>query len=183
MSTFDRLADLPLTIEGYALEAPRAERLERLPAPLDDLLLRGGGQEGVGRGHHLRRRGPGGAAGGGAAQPLAGGWTLGSFCDHLEALDLWPSRRCGPRRATTASGPTSRPRSTSRCARPASPRRSRPPPRPGRRPALRRALEVAVDQGLHSGQQERRADPTDDRPEDDHRVSDWASVIGGCPDA
>ena len=36
-------------------------------------------------------------------------------------------------------------------------------------PLLRRALEVAVDQRLHGGQQQRRADPAEDRPEDDDR--------------
>ena len=34
---------------------------------------------------------------------------------------------------------------------------------------LRRALEVAVDQRLHRGQQQRRAEAADDRPEDDDR--------------
>ena len=34
---------------------------------------------------------------------------------------------------------------------------------------LRRAFEVAVDQRLHRGQQERRAEPADHRPEDDDR--------------
>ena len=34
---------------------------------------------------------------------------------------------------------------------------------------LSRAFEVAVDEGLHGGQQERRADPTHHRPEDDDR--------------
>ena len=34
---------------------------------------------------------------------------------------------------------------------------------------LRRALEVAVDQRLHRRQQQRRAEPADDRPEDDDR--------------
>ena len=34
---------------------------------------------------------------------------------------------------------------------------------------LRRSLEVAVDQRLHRGQQQRRAEPADDRPEDDDR--------------
>jgi hypothetical protein len=34
---------------------------------------------------------------------------------------------------------------------------------------LGRSLEVAVDERLHGRQQERRADPTDDRPEDDDR--------------
>ena len=36
-------------------------------------------------------------------------------------------------------------------------------------PLLRGALEVAVDQRLHRGQQQRRAEPADDRPEDDDR--------------
>ena len=36
-------------------------------------------------------------------------------------------------------------------------------------PLLSRSLEVAVDEGLHGGQQERRADPTEHRPEDDDR--------------
>ena len=35
--------------------------------------------------------------------------------------------------------------------------------------ALGRALEVAVDQRLHRRQEERRAEPADDRPEDDDR--------------
>ena len=34
---------------------------------------------------------------------------------------------------------------------------------------LRRALEVAVDERLHRRQQQRRAEPADDRPEDDDR--------------
>ena len=36
-------------------------------------------------------------------------------------------------------------------------------------PLLRRPLEIAVDEGLHGGQQERRAEPADHRPEDDDR--------------
>ena len=39
--------------------------------------------------------------------------------------------------------------------------------RVGLRPS--RALEVPVDQGLHRGQQQRRPEPADDRPEDDDR--------------
>ena len=35
--------------------------------------------------------------------------------------------------------------------------------------SLHRALEVAVDQGLHRGEQERRSEAADDRPEDDDR--------------
>ena len=46
-------------------------------------------------------------------------WTLASFCDHVEALDLWPRAADAASLAPLPpSGPTSRPRSTSRCARP-----------------------------------------------------------------
>ena len=37
------------------------------------------------------------------------------------------------------------------------------------RPRASRALEVPVDQGLHCGQQQRRPEPADDRPEDNDR--------------
>jgi hypothetical protein len=42
-------------------------------------------------------------------------------------------------------------------------------PNHGVHPLLRGALEVAVDQRLHGGQQQRRAEPTHDGPEDDDR--------------
>jgi len=53
--------------------------------------MRGAGQEGVGEDvtydaedHEILQ-----AAG--AVVPLAGKWTLRSFCDHVEALELWPT--------------------------------------------------------------------------------------------
>src|SRR5919198_809256 len=54
------------------------------------IRLRGGGEEGIGEDvtydavdHDvLQSAGP--------VLPLAGERTLGEFCDHLEALDLWP---------------------------------------------------------------------------------------------
>ena len=45
---------------------------------------------------------------------------------------------------------------------------------------LRRALEVAVDQRLHRGQQERRTQSTDDRPEDDDRSQALSERHGQC---
>src|SRR4051812_12567429 len=88
---WSRVADLPLEIEDYALE-----RLERdVPSDFTRvstvLRLRGGdGHEGLGEDvsydpedqHALQEAGP--------IQPLAGSWTLESFCDHLATLDLWP---------------------------------------------------------------------------------------------
>ena len=52
MATFDRLANLPLTIEGYELEGkeftiPGFERLSTV------IHLKGGGEDGRRRGRHL----------------------------------------------------------------------------------------------------------------------------------
>ncbi len=86
----DKLADLALTIDSYELE-----RLER--AVSSEFLrvstvihLHGAGEEGIGEDvtydavdqDNLQAAGP--------VQPLAGTWTLAGFCDHLEALNLWP---------------------------------------------------------------------------------------------
>ena len=44
-----------------------------------------------------------------------------------------------------------------------------------------RAVEVAVDQRLHRREQERRAEATDDRPEDDDRGQVLGEVIARAP--
>jgi hypothetical protein len=86
--TYDLLADLPLTIEGYELEP-----LERAGAQWTRRTtvfhLRGGDAEGVGEDvvydpdHQLRqqRSGP--------SLDLAGEWTLHSFSEHVGRLDLF----------------------------------------------------------------------------------------------
>ena len=49
---------------------------------------------------------------------------------------------------------------------------------------LRRALEVAVDERLHRREEQRGAEPADDRPEDDDRRQTLcASVIASAPTA
>ena len=120
VALYDQLADLPLEIEDYALE-----RLQRdvssgfsRQTTVDPPARRR--PRGPRRGRQLRRRRPRRPAGRRARLAAGRQRTLASFCDHLDALDLWPaSRRATRPRASTASGPTSRPRSTSRCARPA----------------------------------------------------------------
>ena len=50
--------------------------------------------------------------------PLAGEWTLGSFCAHLAGVDQWPEAAgVGPGAQLAQLGATSRPRWTSRCGR------------------------------------------------------------------
>jgi hypothetical protein len=92
MSLFEeRLADLPLRIEGYALEGLSRDVSSAFTRVSTVIRMRGAGQEGVGEDvtydaedHEILQ-----AAG--AVLPLAGKWTLRSFCDHVEALELWPT--------------------------------------------------------------------------------------------
>jgi len=82
---WSRLAQLPLVIEDYALE-----RLERPPAfghdrGTDLVRLRGGGEEGLGEDITVYL--PEGTAA--PALELSGEWTLGSFCEHLAAIEQW----------------------------------------------------------------------------------------------
>jgi hypothetical protein len=89
-STFSLLADLPLEVEGYALEGLReyvSSSFERLSTVVH---LRGGGLEGVGEDvvydavDHvaLQEAGP--------VHDLAGRFTLAEFCELIDGLDLFP---------------------------------------------------------------------------------------------
>jgi L-alanine-DL-glutamate epimerase-like enolase superfamily enzyme len=89
-NTFDLLSGLPLEVDGYELEALKAEvssGFERLSTVVH---LRGGGLEGAGEDVvydaedqiALRAAGP--------VAPLAGRYTLGEFCELIDGLDLFP---------------------------------------------------------------------------------------------
>ena len=90
MSTFEHLADLPLTVDGYALEGLSANvssGFERLSTVVH---LQGAGAEGVGEDvvydaeDHvaLQKAGP--------VLDLAGSFTLAEFCARIDGLDLFP---------------------------------------------------------------------------------------------
>jgi hypothetical protein len=92
MSLFEeRLAGLPLHIEGYALEGLTRDVSSAFTRASTVIRMHGAGEEGAGEDvtydaadHEvLQAAGP--------VLPLAGDWTLGSFCEHVEALDLWPA--------------------------------------------------------------------------------------------
>jgi L-alanine-DL-glutamate epimerase-like enolase superfamily enzyme len=92
MSLFaERLADLPLHIDGYELEGLMREVSSAFTRVSTVIRMHGAGEEGVGEDvtydapdHELvQATGP--------VLPFAGEWTLGSFCEHVEALDLWPA--------------------------------------------------------------------------------------------
>ena len=91
MSTFDLLADLPLEVEGYALEGLRAQVSSGFERLTTVVHLHGGGARGRRRGRRLRRRGPRRPPGGRRrCTTLAGRYTLGEFCELIDSLDLFP---------------------------------------------------------------------------------------------
>ena len=91
MGTYDRLADLPLAVEGYGLDGLArtvSSGFERLTTVV---RLQGGGEEGLGEDvtydadEHREQlaRGP--------SLDLSGEWTLATFAAHLDGLDLFPA--------------------------------------------------------------------------------------------
>ena len=89
MSLYDAVKDLPLEIEGYALDLLELQAREDFLRKTTVVRLIGRGEEGIGEDvtYHgeehdrLQARGP--------DLPLAGSWTLNSFSEHLAALPLF----------------------------------------------------------------------------------------------
>ena len=91
MTTWDRIAQIPVTIEDYSLEGLSADVSSEFERKTTIIHLRGGGEEGRGEDvtydavdHDiLQAAGP--------TLPLAGRHTLASFAELLGSLDLFPS--------------------------------------------------------------------------------------------
>jgi L-alanine-DL-glutamate epimerase-like enolase superfamily enzyme len=89
-NTWDRLASLPLQIEGYGFEPLQALVSSEFERKSTVIHIVGAGHEGIGEDvtydavdHEILQ-----AAG--ADLPLQGSWTIGSFSEHLATLDLFP---------------------------------------------------------------------------------------------
>ena len=90
VSTYERIADLPLEIEGYSLEGLSRVVSSGFERHTTVIRIQGGGLEGAGEdvtydGDHQpaqQEAGPG--------LPLAGRWTFDSFSRHLGELDTFP---------------------------------------------------------------------------------------------
>lgn len=82
---WERVAGLSLVVEGYSLERLEAEPLHGYERTTTQMRLSGAGEVGIGEDVGLD---PLDAAD--AVLPLAGEWTLASFCDRLAELDQWP---------------------------------------------------------------------------------------------
>jgi L-alanine-DL-glutamate epimerase-like enolase superfamily enzyme len=91
MTTFDLLADLPLTVEGYSLRGLRAEISPDFERHTTLVEISGGGLSGIGEDvvytseEHLEYQALG------AVHDLSGTRPLGEFCELVESLDLFPS--------------------------------------------------------------------------------------------
>ena len=91
VSTYELLAEMPLHVEGYELEAHEVAFSSEFVRKTTVIRLRGAGEEGLGEDvtyavedqEALQREGAG-------RWPLAGSWTLASFAEHLRALNLFP---------------------------------------------------------------------------------------------
>jgi L-alanine-DL-glutamate epimerase-like enolase superfamily enzyme len=89
-SLWEKIADLPLEIEDYALERLQRDVSSAFTRVSTVLRFRGDGHEGLGEDVSYEVADQDALQAAGATQPLAGTWTLESFCDHLATLDLWP---------------------------------------------------------------------------------------------
>lgn len=89
-SVWPQLASLPLHIEDYALERLEQQVSSGFLRISTHIRLGGGGHEGIGEDVSYEESDQVAQLDRGAVLPLAGEWTLESFCDHLATLDLWP---------------------------------------------------------------------------------------------
>ena len=90
MSDWDRLKNLALTIDDYVLDRLERDVSSDFLRVTTVIRLRGGGQEGIGEDVVYDAEDHDAAQQAGPTLPLAGEWTLGSFCAHVEQLDLFP---------------------------------------------------------------------------------------------
>jgi L-alanine-DL-glutamate epimerase-like enolase superfamily enzyme len=89
-STWEHLAGLRLLVEHYSLRALNALVSSEFERKSTVIALEGAGQEGLGEDvtydavdqEILQAAGP--------VLALAGEWTIGSFCEHVASLDLFP---------------------------------------------------------------------------------------------
>ena len=90
MATFDRIADLSLSVDSYELERLEQAVSSDFTRVTTIIHLRGGGEEGIGEDVTYNAGDQDVQLERGAVLPLAGAWTLRSFSAALGDLDLWP---------------------------------------------------------------------------------------------
>jgi len=89
-SLWPRLAELPLVVEGYELGTLSAEMAGGQVRTTIQVRIHGAGHDGLGEDVGVMPEDDDPLAKVPAALPLAGEWTLESFCDHLGTVEQWP---------------------------------------------------------------------------------------------
>ena len=89
MSTYDRIAGLPLRIEGYSLEVLALELSPEFRRLTTVIRLHGDGEEGVGEDVCYEESEHTSQAEAGPVLPLAGEFEFDGFSEQLGALDLF----------------------------------------------------------------------------------------------
>jgi L-alanine-DL-glutamate epimerase-like enolase superfamily enzyme len=89
VGSYDLIADLPLTVESYALEGLELDTGFADPRMTTLIRLQGGGREGVGEDVTYDGLDQAGFQATGPVLPLAGDWTIRSLSEHLDGLELF----------------------------------------------------------------------------------------------
>jgi L-alanine-DL-glutamate epimerase-like enolase superfamily enzyme len=89
VSLWPKLAELPLVVEGYELDTLSAEMANGQVRTTIQVHVRGGGHEGLGEDVGVMPDWDDPLSMMPASLPLAGEWTLESFCDHLGTVEQW----------------------------------------------------------------------------------------------
>jgi hypothetical protein len=90
MATFDLLAELPLRVESYSLEALSAEIAPEFTRHCTLVWMHGAGHAGVGEDVTYGEDEQAAFQRAGAVHELSGSWSLASFCEAVEQLELFP---------------------------------------------------------------------------------------------
>ena len=92
MATWDLVADLPLHVEGYALEGREQDVSSDFTRKSTTIHLRGHGEEGLGEDVVYEASDHEAQQAAGPVLDLAGDWTLGSFSAALADIDLFVTK-------------------------------------------------------------------------------------------
>jgi L-alanine-DL-glutamate epimerase-like enolase superfamily enzyme len=90
LSDWERLKELELHIDDYEIARLERDVSSHFLRVSTEIRLRGAGEEGIGEDVIYDAEDHDAAVAAGTTLPLAGSWTLGSFAEHVERLDLFP---------------------------------------------------------------------------------------------
>ena len=89
-ASYELIADLPLTIERYELEGHELQVSAQFKRQTTTIHFHGAGKEGQGEDVTYENVDHDNLQGAGASLPLQGDYTLRTFREHIDSLDLWP---------------------------------------------------------------------------------------------